>query len=131
MSQQALGPRDWDRILTVASGYLTLTGGNLEQAVARAIEAHLRLADAVRTGRIAVPMGEGTVRLVSTEKGLALDFESVDAAMLPPPVPRVRAPLPPSPPLDSLSQLSFEVVERPSSHGKSRQREDAGIMDDE
>jgi hypothetical protein len=160
MKVKPLSQQDWDQLLVIASGYLTLTGGNLDQAMARAIEAHARLIDSVKKGRITTRLGRGTVRLVVPEEGgLALAFEGQERAPTPaPPPPRGSVPAPvaarpdlsgiaPPPPLEptppllrpvppaeelpAFPDVSFEVFERPSSHQKDqKKREDAGIMDE-
>jgi hypothetical protein len=178
-----LSQRDWDQLLVLASGYLTLTGGNIDLAMAKAIEAHARLIDSVKKGRITTRLGKGTmVQLVVPEEGgLALRFEvperatplpapsreeqarevqpreaappapepltgegklpgvvvaslATPVALAPPPPLEPTPPMRPPPPTEdppTFPDVSFEVFERPSSHGASAaSREDAGIMDE-
>lgn len=71
-----LTQRDWDQLLVVATGYLPLTGGDLEAAMARAIASHAGLIEAVKRGRIKAELPRGTVSLfVPPDGGLALAFE--------------------------------------------------------
>lgn len=165
MKVKPLSQRDWDQLLVLASGFLTLTGGNVELAMAKAIEAHARLIDSVKKGRITARLGKGTARLVVPEDGgLALQLEAVErttpgpvpareeapaparprgpgpgvvvASIVPPPPetasPPGPAPRPPPPVEDgpTFPDVSFEVFERPSSHGSdSSSRDDATPMD--
>lgn len=76
-----LAQRDWDQLLVVASGYLSLTGGDLEAAMARAIASHAALIEAVKVGRIRAELPRGTVSLfVPPDGGLALAFDATPPA---------------------------------------------------
>jgi hypothetical protein len=98
MKVKPLSQQDWEQLLIIASGYLTLTGGNLDLAMARAIEAHARLIDSVKKGRITTRLGKGSVRLIVPEEGgLALAFDAPERAVTPPPVPTREAGARPAP----------------------------------
>ncbi len=72
-----LQQRDWDQLLMLAGGYLPLTGGDLREAMARAIAAHADLIRAVREEGITTHVPRGKVTLfVPQEGGIALAFES-------------------------------------------------------
>ena len=128
-----LSQGDWDQLLVVASGYLAICGGDLKEAMARAIVAHAGLIEAVKRGEIAAELPRGRVSLfVPDEGGLALAFEphprrtpagvdratpsngGADYADLGPP------------------DITLEVHERESSYERSpHHRADAGPHEDE
>jgi hypothetical protein len=127
-----LQQRDWDQLLVVASGYLALTGGDLKEAMARAIVAHAGLIEAVKHAEVAAELPRGRVVLfVPEEGGLALAFE---------PHPRRTTPggADREPAGDAYADLgppdiTLEVHERPSSYDPRQHvaRDDAGVHDDE
>jgi hypothetical protein len=124
-----LSQGDWDQLLVVASGYLTLCDGDLQAAMSRAIVAHAGLIEAVKKGEIRAELPRGRVELfVPDEGGLALAFE---------PHPRRGTPggsdARPDTTADAvpLPEITLEVHERPSSYAPSTPRSDAGPHEDE
>ena len=115
-----LEQRDWDQLLTVATGFLPLTQGDLKEAMAMAIAAHSELIRAVREEGITTHVSRGKVTLfVPEEGGIALAFESnrrrPTGETTPPPAPDLR-------------NLVLEVVE-PSGYVKVEEEEDTGPLE--
>lgn len=77
VKQTKLSDREWDTLVTIASGYLAETNGDLRLAMARAVVAHRDLIAAVKSGAISVEIPEGRVSLVVPEEGgIALKLEN-------------------------------------------------------
>jgi len=64
-----LNDRDWDNLMTLASGYLAVTNGDLPKAMAMAIQGHSELIHAVKNGTVSAEIKEGKVTLVVPEGG--------------------------------------------------------------
>ncbi len=64
-----LSDRDWDNLMTLASGYLAVTNGDLPKAMARAIKGHAELIAAVKAGTVSTEIATGKVTLVVPEGG--------------------------------------------------------------
>lgn len=130
-----LAQGDWDQLLVVASGYLTICGGDLKEAMARAIVAHAGLIEAVKRGEISAELARGRVSLfVPEEGGLALAFEPHPRKLTPAGVDPRATPSNGGVDYSDLGppDITLEVHERESSYERSSQhRADAGPHEDE
>ena len=133
-----LAQGDWDQLLVVASGYLGLCGGDLKEAMARAIVAHAGLIESVKKGEIAAELPRGRVVLfVPEEGGLALAFEphprnNSGSKATPGGTESTSTPSHGEDYADlGLPDITLEVHERESSYAPSVPRADAGPHDDE
>ena len=71
-----LSDRDWDNLLTLAAGYLSVTNGDARRAMAKAMAAHHDLIAAAKLGVVSAEIHEGRVTLmVPDDGGMALKFE--------------------------------------------------------
>lgn len=71
-----LSDRDWDNLLVLCSGYLSMCGGDARRAMAKALAAHYDLISAAKQGVITAELTDGRVTLVVPESGgLALRTE--------------------------------------------------------
>ena len=72
-----LSDRDWEILVTLASGFLPLTNGDVRREMAKAMAAHHDLIHAAKEGVISADTKEGRVSLVVPDSGgLALELES-------------------------------------------------------
>jgi hypothetical protein len=92
---RALDQHDWDQLLIVAAGYLPLTGGDLKQAMARAIVAHADLVDVVKKEGLRAELPKGTALLYVEEGALQIAYEKAGTSE------------------DSAPDLAMEVPDRP------------------
>lgn len=71
-----LSDRDWDNLLTLTAGYLSVTNGDVRRAMSKALAAHHDLIAAAKLGVVGAEIHEGRVTLVVPEDGgMALKFE--------------------------------------------------------
>ncbi len=72
-----LSDRDWDNLLVLAAGYLSLTGGDIRRAMSKALAAHYDLIAGAKAGVITAEVRDGRVTLVVPDSGgLAIRTES-------------------------------------------------------
>jgi hypothetical protein len=90
-----LDQHDWDQLLIVAAGFLPLVGGDLKQAMAKAIVAHAELVGIVKKEGLRAELPKGVARLYVEEGALQIAYESHSSSE------------------DSPPDLAMEVPDRP------------------
>lgn len=72
---------DWNQLITLASGYLSLEGGDVQAAMSRALAAHVQLISSLKAERISTVVADGRVTMfVPPEGGVALRLDPIGPA---------------------------------------------------
>lgn len=87
--QRKISDADWNQLITLASGYLSLENGDIQASMARALAAHVDLISALKAEQISADIPGGRVTMfVPIEGGVALRIAGPsDEAPPPPPLP--------------------------------------------